>query len=114
MTIPKTLSVVLLGGFLLALPGEAFCAGAGTEADRLRAESGHDLAMRWCASCHVVDMARPGTDAVPTFEAIAARPGVSPERLKGFLLEPHGEMPDFQLSFPHLDAIISYILSLRP
>lgn len=77
------------------------------------AETGHGLAVRWCASCHVVDPKRSGTDAVPTFKAIADKPGATAEKLKAYLLKPHGEMPDFQLAFPHVDAIVAYILSLR-
>ena len=87
---------------------------AAEPASDVAAESGHALATQWCASCHVVDPDRPGTDAVPTFRSIAGAPGVSRESLKGYLLKPHGQMPDFQLSFPHLDSIVAYILSLEP
>lgn len=80
------------------------------------AENGQDgkaLAERWCASCHVVDAIRTGTDAVPTFQAIADRPGTTAAHLKAYLVKPHGQMPDFQLAFPHIDAISAYILGLR-
>ena len=77
------------------------------------AQEGRALTLRWCTSCHVVDAKRTGTDAVPTFQAIADEADTSAARLKGYLLKPHGEMPDFHLSLPHIDAIIAYILSLR-
>jgi mono/diheme cytochrome c family protein len=75
-------------------------------------EDGKALSVRWCASCHVVEANRAGTDAVPTFQAIADRPGTSAASLKAYLVKPHGQMPDFQLAFPHIDAISAYILGL--
>lgn len=99
---------------LLLIPVLFGLAASGTASAQGTAEAGHDLAIRWCASCHVVDAKRSGTDAVPTFRGIAERPGVTAEKLKAYLLKPHGEMPDFQLAFPHIDAIVAYILGLKP
>lgn len=82
-------------------------------ASQIAEDEGRVLAQRWCVTCHVVAPKRSGTDAVPTFQAIAQRPGTTVSRLKGYLLKPHGEMPDFQLSFPDIDRIITYIMSLK-
>jgi mono/diheme cytochrome c family protein len=76
---------------------------------------GHELAMRWCASCHVVDPAtqRQGTDAVPSFAAIAAKPATTAASLTVFLATPHGGMPDYALGSTDIANISAYILSLR-
>ncbi|MEO5336674.1 MAG: cytochrome c [Magnetospirillum sp. WYHS-4] len=77
------------------------------------ADAGRALAVRWCASCHVVEANRGGTDAVAPFQSIADRPQTTEAGLKGFLVRPHGQMPDFQLALPHIDAIVAYLMSLR-
>ena len=76
---------------------------------------GHELAARWCASCHVVDAAiqHQGTDFVPSFAAIAAIPSTTAASLTAFLSTPHGQMPDYALSRADIANISAYILSLR-
>ena len=76
---------------------------------------GRELATRWCASCHVADPAtqRLGTDAVPSFSAIAANPSTTRASLTVFLATPHGQMPDYALSRADIANISAYILSLR-
>lgn len=100
-------ALVLIGGLI---PGSL---NAGPASSDVAKDEGHLLAERWCSSCHLVAGSSTGTDAVPTFQAIADRMATTEAQLKGYLLKPHGEMPDFQLSFPHIDRIIAYILSLR-
>lgn len=77
--------------------------------------AGHELATRWCSSCHVVDpgQQRQGTDAVPTFTAIAAMKSTTMASLQVFLATPHGKMPDFKLTRDDITNVSAYILSLR-
>jgi mono/diheme cytochrome c family protein len=76
---------------------------------------GHELATRWCASCHVVDRAtqREGSDFGPSFTAIATMRSTTGASLTAFLTTPHGQMPDYALSHADIANISAYILSLR-
>jgi mono/diheme cytochrome c family protein len=76
---------------------------------------GHAFAMEVCSECHVVAPGQdtPATDAVPTFTAVAADPAITELSLRVFLQTPHAQMPNFILSRPQTDNIVSYILSLR-
>jgi len=78
-------------------------------------ERGRQLAVRWCAGCHLVDRAstEARADGVPTFPAIAAKPDSSPERLRAAMNPLHGRMPDLSLSKRDQDDLVGYILSLR-
>jgi mono/diheme cytochrome c family protein len=79
-------------------------------------ERGRQLAQRWCSGCHTVERS-PGdarADGVPTFPAIAAMPGISPERLRAAMNPIHGRMPDLSLGKRDQDDLAAYILSLRP
>ncbi len=97
---------------LAALPALAQPARAQAEGDRL---AGHELAMRWCSSCHVVDPAqqRQGIDAVPTFASVAAMSSTTATSLLVFLSTPHTPMPDFKLTRDDIANVSAYILSLR-
>lgn len=79
-------------------------------------ERGHDLARRWCAGCHTVERspANARADGIPTFPAIAAMPGISPDRLRAAMNPTHGRMPDLSLSKRDQDDLSAYLLSLRP
>ncbi len=92
---------------LVALP-----AGAQESGDRF---AGHELAVRWCSSCHVVDPGQQhqGSDAVPTFAAIAAMKSTTAASLTVFLATPHAQMPDYTLSRDDIANVSAYILSLR-
>ncbi|MBI3198610.1 MAG: cytochrome c [Rhodospirillales bacterium] len=76
---------------------------------------GRPLAERWCMACHVIEREPPSLapDRGPSFPAIAARPGATPEQLRRYLSTGHTHMPDFVLSRYESDALIAYILSLR-
>ena len=75
---------------------------------------GHDLAQRWCASCHLVapDQKRASAD-VPPFATIAQQPNFSAQSLAYFLLDPHPKMPEMALSRNAANDIAAYIASLR-
>lgn len=76
---------------------------------------GHELAQRWCASCHAIEAAAPrqASDAVPSFAAIAAMPSTTAASLRVFLATPHARMPDYALSRDDIANMSAYILSLR-
>lgn len=105
MWLARIIAAVALA--LVALP-----AGAQESGDRL---AGHELAVRWCSSCHVVDpgQQRQGSDEVPTFAAIAAMKSTTAASLTVFLATPHGQMPDYTLSREDIANVSAYILSLR-
>ena len=63
------------------------------------AANGGRLAERWCAACHVVTTAqREAYSDAPPFEEIAKRPGFTESGITTFLLDPHGKMPNMDLS----------------
>ena len=76
---------------------------------------GRQLAERWCMACHVIEREPPGaaSNGVPSFPAIAARPGTTAAALDAHLSTGHTRMPDFSLSKPERDVLIAYILSLK-
>lgn len=77
--------------------------------------AGLHLAERWCANCHRIAPGGPGpaTDAVPTFAAIAARPGRTPDAIATFLRTPHAGMPDHGLTLRQAQDIAAYLLAQR-
>lgn len=86
---------------------------AGSPAGAADPDQGRLLARQWCASCHVVEPEGPAVEVGPTFAGVANDPAVTPERLRGWLAEPHPPMPDLNLSRLEIEAIVSYIESLR-
>lgn len=79
------------------------------------AMQGHEIASRWCSSCHVIERSATSapTDALPTFPAIAAKPGLSTDQLRAAMNPQHSRMPDFALSRRQQDDLVAYIYSLR-
>ncbi|MFC0242417.1 c-type cytochrome [Rhodopseudomonas telluris] len=95
------LSLTLLAG--------AHCASFAADA-----VNGETLAKRWCAGCHLVsEDQRKGTDLVPSFASIAARPDFDEDRLAVFLLEPHPKMESMALSRIETRNIAAYIAELK-
>ena len=72
------------------------------------------LAERWCAACHVVSTSqREAYSDAPPFEEIAKRPGFTESGLTTFLLDPHGKMPNMDLSRTEAADIAAYISRQR-
>jgi mono/diheme cytochrome c family protein len=92
---------------MTAMPGVAQAAD--------RAEGGR-LAATWCANCHWIATAGPGpvTDAVPSFPAIAARPGTSEAGVATFIRVPHAGMPDHGLTLRQAQDIAAWLVAQRP
>lgn len=79
------------------------------------AAAGHDLAQRWCGTCHAVDTspATAQSDA-PSFAAIAKRDGnVSASWLAFRLLKPHPEMGQVDLTRTQADDLAAYFKTLE-
>jgi len=72
-------------------------------------QHGLALAIRWCASCHVVSPEQQRASAdVPPFATIATSPNFDAKQLAYFLLNPHPKMPDLPLSRTAADDIAAY------
>ena len=79
--------------------------------------AGRALAGQLCSSCHLVgpEQRGPVPDGVPSFMAIAARPGTMEDHLLGVLVSPpHPAMPAPPLDRRQMRDVAAYILSLRP
>jgi cytochrome c len=77
---------------------------------------GHDLARRLCTGCHNVDTETRTTTIfvdVPTFTAIANRPGQSAEAVAGAIVLPHPPMPHVRLTRTEIANLSVYIMSLK-
>ena len=98
----RTMAMALL--LLLPLPAAAQDPGVGGT-----------LAEHWCMGCHVVERVPPtaAPSGVPSFVAIAEKPGTTAASLALYLSSAHTHMPDFSLSRSERDALVAYILSLR-
>jgi len=83
--------------------------------DATHVSTGREVALRWCAECHLVEkgQAQAPSDAVPTFFSIADHPSTTETGLRVFLSSPHGKMPNIMLTREQIDDIIAYILSLK-
>jgi len=77
------------------------------------AAAGKDLATTWCSTCHQMEGSRIAADAAPPFAAMARNPKVTPDRLRGFLVKPHGGMPDLTLTRQEIENLVAYIESLK-
>lgn len=83
--------------------------------DTTDVSAGRELALNWCAECHLVveNQDRVPSDAVPTFFSIADDRSTTELGLRVFLTSPHANMPNIMLTRDQIDEIIAYILSLR-
>jgi mono/diheme cytochrome c family protein len=77
--------------------------------------NGLAIARTWCAQCHAVEAGetRQRADGLPSFVAIANSGRHTADSLRAFLTQPHGRMPDLNLSRQERDDLIAYLLSLR-
>lgn len=76
-------------------------------------DAGWSLARKWCSGCHVVDISGEGTDAAPSFQSIAHDRSKDQTWLRAWLVAPHPQMPDLNLSRDEIDDIIAYLSSLE-
>jgi mono/diheme cytochrome c family protein len=97
---------LVLGAQLAMLPVAAWAQNVG---------HGREVAERWCANCHVVsgEAASGQSNGLPTFPGLAARPDMTPIKLKAAMNSQHSRMPDFQIGTRDQDDLVAYILSLK-
>lgn len=99
---------------MLALCGLAGTAAAQSTAIKPSPALGHDIATRWCQSCHVVERGQAtASDTAPSFFDLARNPEVTAERLRAFLTAPRHPMPPLELSRTDIGDLLAYIDSLR-
>jgi len=98
---------ILIGLTLQAVPAAALAAGDPA--------NGLQLAQHWCASCHVVatGVGASASDSAPPFVEIGKDPSETPDRLRGWLSQPHPAMPDLMLTRDQNDDLVAYIASLK-
>jgi mono/diheme cytochrome c family protein len=78
------------------------------------ANRGEQLALRWCAACHVVHAdQKSAVIEAPPFETIARRPDFDVAKVASFLQNPHPKMPDMGLSRDATADIAAYIATLK-
>ena len=76
--------------------------------------SGRQVATALCANCHEISPTAYSTTVVgPKFDAIANLPSTTALSLNVFLHSNHNRMPNFILSGPDTNNVITYILSLK-
>jgi mono/diheme cytochrome c family protein len=100
-----------LPGYILALAVLALPAQAQTHHGD--PDEGARLAGTWCTNCHLVTGSRTGGDAVPSFAAIAARPGATEEAISTFLRTPHATMPDHGLTLQQSRDLAAFVMRQR-
>ncbi|MCX7312369.1 MAG: cytochrome c [Alphaproteobacteria bacterium] len=83
------------------------------QSPKAEVEEGHAYAKEWCTGCHRVDSEKAGVFAAD-FAEVAKLPSTTALSLKVFLQTSHKDMPNFILNPAEADAIIAYILSLKP
>ncbi|HKZ97709.1 MAG TPA: cytochrome c [Hyphomicrobiaceae bacterium] len=80
------------------------------------ASKGRALADKLCTSCHIVGKEAPSTTVpadVPSFAAIASRPGQTAEAIADRFVMPHLSMPQIQLTRSEVADLAAYIHSLK-
>ena len=78
-------------------------------------QKGIAFARQTCASCHAVEhgQASSPNPKAPSFDRIAATPGMTGTALNVSLHTPHRAMPDLILTKDEIRNLASYILSLK-
>ena len=93
----------------------SFAATPGEAQDR-GGRLGQRAVEQLCAECHATQkgQTRSPASSAPTFEAIAATPGMTSAALRAALNTSHRTMPNVILQPDELADIVAYILSLKP
>lgn len=109
----RLLSIVVASTLVMS-----WCLRAHAQSLRGNTQAGQQLALRSCASCHMVTRDQdvpPMPGYTPSFFDIAKRPGISTESIRAFLSKPPPMHPmtDPQLTPAEISDVTAYLLSLR-
>lgn len=99
------------------IPFLILLAGANLPAFAQSAPEGQKIAEASCGACHQIYGDRTSaasSDRGPSFQAISRMPSTTQLSIKVFLQTTHGNMPNLILTREELDALASYIVSLKP
>jgi mono/diheme cytochrome c family protein len=100
---------VCFTGALAAIAAMGFQSATAGDAD-----TGKQLAERWCQSCHVIGANQPmAVTEAPPFASIAKKPGFDEAKVATFLLEPHPKMPSIGLSREAAADLAAFIASQK-
>jgi mono/diheme cytochrome c family protein len=103
----------------------ALAAGSAAAASADKVAAGKELAMEACSACHqvapeqtppklVYDPDAKNRVAAPPFAQIARDPRKDGIYIRAILRQPHAPMREQRIDAADADAIVAYILSLRP
>jgi len=108
----------------LILSISAHATTARAASNKVASGIGHDLAQKFCTSCHLIEPGQsnlPDDVGGPAFQTVANRPETTADTLRKHLKTTHSNamipllsMPNPQLTDDELVKIVAYILSLRP
>ena len=101
----------------LAILALALVPGTGTGQTAPDPANGAALAEQLCRGCHLVSPTQRGPvpDGIPSFMAVAQRPGIDARQIVATLISPpHPLMPSPPLDTRQMQDVAAYILSLRP
>lgn len=70
---------------------------------------GRAIVETWCVSCHTPGRVGTATDAAPSLSEIRQRPDLTPDRLRGWLADPHPPMPNLNLTGQEIEDLIAYL-----
>jgi cytochrome c len=110
MRVKTCASIAIPATCLIAIAGSAFAQQGPASPQR-----GHELAVRLCTNCHAIDRETSGPMRadIPSFPAIANRPGATAEHLAGRIIAPHPAMPGVPLTAAEIRDIVAYIVALK-
>lgn len=103
-----------MAGVVAAIALGVFALAAAPSAHAQVPERGHQLAERWCSSCHGVDRDQISRTTAPSFADIATRRQGDQKWVRAWLMAPHPSMPDLSLTRREIDDVVAYLQSLAP
>lgn len=106
-----TVIVALMGAIADPQAGSA-----GPLTPRPDPDKGRALAERACVACHIVSREAKASTVpadVPSFAAIANKPGQSMEAIAGRIVIPHPAMPAIALTREEIANVVAYIMTLK-
>lgn len=109
MTIPRAMA------FTAALTLVTTASFAGPATPKPDPAKGRTLAERVCVACHAISKTPASTVAgeVPSFPAIANKPGQSMEAIAGRIVIPHPPMPAIALTREEIVNVVAYIMTFK-